>query len=146
MQLKLSSTKAVKIELNPYEHDEDQTGEGFEFSFDYNCHVFPKEVNEKRFSISFIGDVKSPEEGFGCKVAYMADFSSDEELPENFITSPFALINAPAIAYPFFRAFLANLMLNAGYKPTLLPSINFVKLAEEKRRDKVSEQEIGSEE
>lgn len=141
MQLKLSSTKAVTIELKPYEHDEGHAGEGFEFSFDYNCHMLPKGIDEKRFFISFLGEVNSPEEGFCCQVAYMADFSSDEDLPENFITSPFALVNAPAIAYPFFRAFLANLMLNAGYKPTLLPSINFVKLAAEKIRDQVSEQE-----
>ena len=52
----------------------------------------------------------------------------DEAITEEFKLSSFPRINAPAIAFPFLRAFISNLTLQAGMKPVILPSINFVEL------------------
>ena len=41
--------------------------------------------------------------------------------------------NAPAIAFPYVRVFISNITLNAGYNPIVLPSFNFIKLAEENK-------------
>ncbi|MBZ7675074.1 preprotein translocase subunit SecB, partial [Klebsiella grimontii] len=37
--------------------------------------------------------------------------------------------NAPAIAYPYVRAFVATLLLNAGLESVSLPAVNFVEHA-----------------
>lgn len=55
----------------------------------------------------------------------------DEELTEEFKNSSFPIINAPAIAFPYLRAFVSNLTLQAGTLPVILPSINFVELAKQ---------------
>lgn len=61
----------------------------------------------------------------------------DEAITEDFKLSLFPKINAPAIAFPYLRAFVSNLTLQAGLKPVILPSINFVELANNVSNDKV---------
>ena len=53
----------------------------------------------------------------------------DEKITEDFKLSSFSKINAPAIAFPYLRAFVSNLTLQSGLEPVILPSINFVQLA-----------------
>ena len=59
-------------------------------------------------------------------------FRLDEEITEEFKLSDFPKINAPAIAFPYLRALVSNITLQSGFDPVMLPSINFVKLAEER--------------
>lgn len=49
----------------------------------------------------------------------------------------FANINAPAIIFPFIREHLSNVSMKAGIQPILLPTINFVKLAEDKKKEQL---------
>lgn len=44
-----------------------------------------------------------------------------DSLDEN----PFFKFNAPAIVFPYIRSFVSNFILNAGFKPIILPSLNF---------------------
>ena len=48
----------------------------------------------------------------------------------------FAKANGPAIMFPFLREHLASITLNAGISPILLPSVNFIRLAEENKAKK----------
>jgi preprotein translocase subunit SecB len=59
-----------------------------------------------------------------------AIFESSTEIDDNFLNSDFAKINAPAIAFPFLRAFVSTFSLNAGYSPIVLPAFNFSKVIE----------------
>lgn len=54
-------------------------------------------------------------------------FQSSEQLGPEFKTSDWGKVNAPAIAFPFIRAFISTVTLNAGYSPVILPSYNFTK-------------------
>ena len=63
------------------------------------------------------------------KVKATAHFETSEKVSADFENSPFARINAPAIAFPYVRAFISNFTLNSGYNPVLLPSFNFVEMA-----------------
>lgn len=45
----------------------------------------------------------------------------------------FGQVNAPAIIFPFIREHLASVSIKAGITPILLPPINFIKLAEDKK-------------
>ena len=55
------------------------------------------------------------------------NFITDEQITEEFKHSHFPKINAPAIAYPYLRAYVSNLTLQSGVTPVMLPTINFVK-------------------
>lgn len=56
-------------------------------------------------------------------------FKCDQKITEEFKISDFPRVNAPAIAFPFLRAFISNFTLQSGISPLVLPSINFVELA-----------------
>lgn len=64
-------------------------------------------------------------EGLIFNVEYEAIFITNEPIDENFMISPFTKINAPAIAFPFLRAYISTLMTLSGYSPLILPTINF---------------------
>ncbi len=66
---------------------------------------------------------------FDLTVESLFTFRLDDKITEDFKLSDFPKINAPAIAFPYLRAFISNLTLQAGVPPVILPSINFVELA-----------------
>ncbi len=70
------------------------------------------------------------DDNYVLKLQHISQFEADEDIEEEKKSSHFFSINAPAIAYPFLRAYVANFLLSSGYDPELLPTINFVKLAE----------------
>ena len=62
---------------------------------------------------------------------------ANKNLGQNFLineevvkTEKFLHIIAPAIAYPYVRAFISNVLLVSNLDPAILPVINFQKLFE----------------
>lgn len=112
------------------------------------------DVSDKRESVSL--DVKSSFD-FGdhefriyfdlkitnadCDITANAEYKfgiSNGVIDEKFKNSSFPIVNAPAIAYPYLRAAIANITLQSGLRPIMLPSINFSKIAEEKAKSEVA--------
>tara|TARA_A100000171_G_scaffold53095_1_gene76777 strand:- start:3296 stop:3685 length:390 start_codon:yes stop_codon:yes gene_type:complete len=93
-----------------------------------NGHFFPKEL-ENSFGVGF--EIEILDEQFDLNVEAVFIFKLDDPITEEFKLSNFPKINGPAIAFPFLRAYISNLTLQSGYDPVILPSINFVKIAEE---------------
>jgi preprotein translocase subunit SecB len=67
------------------------------------------------------------------KANFIGLFDSTTEVNDEFINSPFLKINAPAILYPFIRAYISTITINAGLEPIILPTINFAAKAAEKK-------------
>jgi len=87
------------------------------------------EERRNAFLITF--DLKvQVDNGHVLAVKYVSEFEADQDISENDRSLHFFSINAPAIAYPFLRAYVANFMLSSGFDPVILPVVNFVKLAE----------------
>lgn len=59
------------------------------------------------------------------RIEFHSVFTTDSVIDEKFKESKFPVVNAPAIAFPFLRAFVANFLISAGFNPILLPSFNF---------------------
>lgn len=127
MNIQLISTRAIYVNLAPSDKKEDSES----FSFDYQVD-FPESSDS-----SFLVIIKSllEEEDYSFETIYLAEFTTDVALDDHFKRSRFPYVNAPAIAYPFFRAFIANALVNCGLKPTYLPSVNFEKLYQKKSDD-----------
>ncbi|RLC11295.1 MAG: preprotein translocase subunit SecB [Deltaproteobacteria bacterium] len=104
-----------------------------------------EEVRENNFSLSFAiayRDEKKESDLFGIvfflrlrclpdlliDMEFTCHFKTSEPVNDEFRNSHFPKINAPAMAFPFLRSFIATLTLNAGYEPIILPSVNFTKL------------------
>jgi preprotein translocase subunit SecB len=120
MQLQLIATKATEVNLKT------QETEGAEKRFDLQHSFFVDERETNVFGISFNIQLQNP--FYHLSIQYVGLFQTSEPIDEVFKNSDFPIVNAPAIAYPYLRAFIANLTLNAGYEPVNLPSINFAVL------------------
>lgn len=100
-----------------------------ENSFDLKSGNFFPEEDKNSFGVSFNIEIKDIDFDLIIEALFM--FKIDEDISEDFKLSDFPKVNAPAIAFPYLRAFVSNLTLQSGFEPVILPSINFVKFAEE---------------
>ena len=114
------SHKVITVNLKPIVESKNKD----DFKFEYSVNDF--ENNDRVFGIMFKFEAIRKNE-FQCKVTYETLFQCSEPITVDFLNSHFTNINAPAIAFPFLRSFIAFMVLNAGYKPFILPSINFTK-------------------
>lgn len=90
----------------------------------------PEEEGTTVFAILFKLEATAIlEEQLCISCEYWAFFESDSPLTQEFLSSPFTSINAPAIAYPYLRSFITHSLVNAGYPALYLPTVNFVELA-----------------
>lgn len=75
-------------------------------------------------------------QSFPLRVSCAGLFSSTEEITEEFMQSSFVKISSPAILFPYLRAFVTTLTANAGYGPLVLPTFNFVAMAQEQSQSR----------
>ena len=112
---------------------------------------FDKEKTEQNLDVEI--SFNSQKEGvlyIELKVQYWAGIQENEKAVEAEIImggafkyegepnpplNVFGEINGPAILFPFVREQLANLTMKAGLNTVLLPPVNFVKLAEERKKN-----------
>ncbi|WP_440026700.1 protein-export chaperone SecB [Chromobacterium amazonense] len=119
MKIKLIRTFAEEFSLSSLNEDLERD----EISF--TTFTAASSSSPSRFFIGFNLTLRIEEQN-QFAVKYLAEFESDSEAtPEVLENNSFVQVNAPAIAYPFLRAFIATIMLNAGYEPPMLPAVNF---------------------
>lgn len=121
--IKLLKTEVEHIYLGEFNPDEPVPTK----DFGLQMKVAFSDDDPKQFLIRLdvqlkIGEEKNKE----LFVSYFSYFESTSEIAKEGQESKFYWINAPAIAYPYLRAFVSNLTLNAGYNTIILPTINFV--------------------
>lgn len=98
-------------------------------------HYFPIDDNQS-FFVFFKIILQDSE--FDLKLDIDFRFETDKKISNEFKESDFPKINAPAIAFPYIRAFISNLALQSGYNPAILPSINFANKASKEKAKKKS--------
>ncbi|NCP98622.1 protein-export chaperone SecB [archaeon] len=123
MKIQLNNWKIVNLNLSSLENNKRELN-----SFDLKSGNFFPENDNKAFGVGFNIDIKDKDFDLTIEALFM--FSLDSEVTEEFKLSNFPKINAQAIAFPYLRAFVSNLTLQSGFDPVILPSINFVKLAD----------------
>ena len=103
-----------------------ETSNGFDEAHDRFFVFFKLKLDDQRFDLS-------------VDVVYSFDVI-EGSVDDDFKNSHFPKVNAPAIAFPFLRAMVSNITLQAGLRPVMLPSVNFSKLAEDNRLSGTSEE------
>ncbi|PKA10837.1 hypothetical protein CH372_17290 [Leptospira meyeri] len=94
-----------------------------ETKFKLNFKVYFPDDDPRLFAILFKIEIQN--EDFDLNSDYHSFFRTDSDITKEFRESHFPSKNAPAIAFPFLRSFIGTITLNAGFRPVLLPSINF---------------------
>lgn len=80
-----------------------------------------KENNEYHYSV--VATIEEPSCGFELKATCSAIFEFDRELTNEERSGYFSL-NAPAILFPYIRAYISTLTSLSGISPIVLPTIN----------------------
>jgi preprotein translocase subunit SecB len=109
--------------------------EGFDTFDEFGIHHEPNFSHESEvFSIEFKVRLKVQDTHL-LLVNYISIFEYDceDDSIDDFSSSDFPYVNAPAIAFPYLRSLVSTLLLNAGFEPTILPSINFSAMHEGKK-------------
>ncbi|MFK5969718.1 MAG: protein-export chaperone SecB [Candidatus Marithrix sp.] len=128
MNIKFLGTKVSKLSLLVDEDNESKLEDDFQLSFNNGY----SENDDNSFIVRFFVNFSSKEEKFKLDLEYIGFFSADESISEEFKSSHFPTINAPAIAYPFMRSFINTITINANLNPVILPTINFQELVQQK--------------
>lgn len=123
MKIKLLDYRVVNLNLESIEQDSSLAQQ----SLDLQVGQFYPEDKDRIFGVGF--RVSFKQDGYALKVEMRFFFETDGIITDEFKNSPFPVINAPAIAFPYLRSFLSIITMQSGYPPVMLPSINFVEFA-----------------
>ncbi|WP_274804068.1 protein-export chaperone SecB [Pseudoalteromonas rhizosphaerae] len=80
--------------------------------------------DEHHYQVEFRMKIVSSD-GALINLKYLANFSREEGIDDEFKKSPFLFVNSPAIAYPYLRASVSSVLINSGLENIILPTINF---------------------
>lgn len=92
----------------------------------------PKTRKEENvLDIIFNVTLKSEDTIFYLNASFIATFETHGiEINNEYLNNPLIKSNAPAMVFPFIRAYISNIMQNSGYYPIILPSFNFSEVKE----------------
>ncbi len=119
MNLTATEHKVIKVNFKPISKSKNENY----FKLDYSPVFYDED--KTKFSVFFDVSLKTKNE-YSLDIKYETVFKTSEEIDVDFKSSNFPYVNAPAIGFPFLRSFVSFMVLNAGYSPLILPSINFV--------------------
>lgn len=122
MKISLKENKVQEMTFSIVKND-DRKEDSFGLKTSQTFH----EEEKRKFNLFFEIDIKDND--FDLYIKMLFTFELDEDITEEFKVSDFPKINAPAIAFPYLRAFISNVTLQSGFNPVMLPSINFVEFA-----------------
>lgn len=131
MQISLKYTFATEVNLKRKKSKKAKVDKKFDLDF----KVIVSD-NEKREYYIIFDLLLTDSQNFSLKIEYVAGFSTDEDIDSSFEDSNFAVINSPAIAYPYLRSLVSLIALNSGYGSIYMPAINFIELNKDKKRAK----------
>lgn len=121
MQFRLLKTLVRSLRCDELQPGE-APAEGLRYSPAYH------DDRPREFAVIF--DLKLPlETTTQLTISYLAIFETAADITEEFKNSHFPRVNAPAVAYPYLRAFVGQFSVLAGFDLHTLPIRNFVKAA-----------------
>ncbi len=95
---------------------------------DVKMEVNPVFINETEFGVKCNIDVDDHQNALSINLESIAYFNTADVMTEDFKQSNFFKINAPAIFFPYIRAYITTITVNAGYNPIILPTFNFTQV------------------
>lgn len=124
MKVQIQHSHAKNVTFVPLEKEEIA-----ELKYELKNWVSFDEVSPRKFAVGFEVDVVL-QERFRLKMDFYTIFESEDDIANEDRENSFIKINAPAMAFPFFRAVICQTVVLFGFKPVILPPLNFFERAE----------------
>ena len=129
MKIQLKNWKIANLSMSLLDERTKRDNDSFDLE---SGNFFSDDEENNTFGVAFKLNIN--DRSFDLIIEAFFNFEIvDEKITEDFKLSSFPKINAPAIAFPYLRAFVSNLTLQSGFSPIILPSVNFVKLAKKNK-------------
>ena len=120
---RLVSTQATEINLNTTILFDRKITDKLNLDIGHGIMFSPE--HDKQFIVQFEVKQKSDKTDFEIFTKYLALFECKDSITDEFRNSEFVNMNAPAIAFPYLRSFISSFVLESGYDPVILPTLNF---------------------
>lgn len=111
--------KKAILEINKISGDE------LDVKFDVSGEL---NIPKKKFFLSLKTEISDVSRDINFEVEFEGKFSITSEKVE---INDFILINAPAILFPYIRAYITTMTSLSGIKPMILPTLNLTSLKSE---------------
>ncbi len=137
-QIKLVGFKASNFSFKAIPNPNKKTSPDKKFHLDLENLLITENPNWfiKVFKVELNFDAPENNEIFDLSIEYHALFECSTSVTEEFLNSDFAKISAPAIGFPYLRAFISTFSVQGGLPPIILPSINFIQFSKELDKQK----------
>jgi len=94
------------------------------FQIDVNHIAHVDKSNNKIVSSEFVVNISDSDKKFNLIVQTIGHFEITGEVSED-IYNNYINISSPSIVYPYIRAFITNIVIQAGMQPIIIPPLNF---------------------
>lgn len=131
MNIRLLETKVGRVHFELSHSEEVLEKDGLDFNLNYKAVYTEKQAQV--FAITFSLKLSDPAE-FVLELEYTAWFATSEPIDTVFKNSDWTAVNAPAIAFPYLRAYVTNFTVMNGMEPQILPTINFVEMVKREKK------------
>jgi preprotein translocase subunit SecB len=97
-------------------------------------------INEKTstFKLELVVNIEDEDKKFKANITAVASYTYDSNIQAENLDK-FFYINAPAILFPYIRAYISSLTTLSGLNPITLPTLNLSNLGEELKKNTVIE-------
>lgn len=88
------------------------------------------------FRLNLLVNIEDANKVFEIEVESIGDFYFDNQIEKEKLSDYF-YINAPAILFPYIRAYITSLTALSGIKPITLPTLNLMKLGDDLKKNTI---------
>ncbi|RRQ49799.1 protein export chaperone secb [Maribacter algicola] len=88
-------------------------------------------INLNQFHLKLDVNIKDAEDKFEIKLSTISVFTYPEEASVDEYKQSLFILNAPAIVFPYIRAYISSLTALSGMPTLTLPTLNMANLGEE---------------
>jgi preprotein translocase subunit SecB len=106
---------------------------------DFNLSFHPKGIIDKKnflFRLELGVIIKDKNSVVNVEIEICADFSFGKDIEENMLNNYF-YINAPALIFPYIRAYISTITTLSGINSIILPTLNMENLGKELKNNTI---------
>jgi len=98
-----------------------------EIDFDASGFIDQK---ESKYYLNLVANVKDEDDNFEISIVTESVFNFDEDADVNELIESMFTLNAPAIVFPYIRAYISSLTALSGMPTLTIPTLNLSKVGE----------------
>ncbi len=127
--------KGFKINRSLLEKRDGDISKRFSFNFE------PKGIlntSKRTYNLQLNVLIKDENDVLSVEMSSVANFAFEQEIKKEKLQSLF-YVNAPAILFPYVRAYISTLSTLSGFPPIILPTLNLSGLGDELQKNTIEE-------